>query len=315
MTTKSSAPALGGAQRPRDPRLWGALLGGDDRARANAARALQALDQDRWYAQQLLGVLPELQLWGRTRAGDALAWLGDPRFSPPYFLPEMIRVPGGRLVMGSDDYADEYPVHHVDAAPFSLAQHPVTHAAYAMFVRTTRHRRPASWRWRRMSPEQANQPVTFVSARDAEAYCAWLSAETGYHYRLPAEAEWEMAARGADQARQYPWGESFEEGRANVWGENPLRRACAVGLLPEGRGPFGHDDLAGNVWEWCSSLYWPYPYRSDDGRETRGTSNERRVMRGGCWRGRPVSARCAARRGELPADSFATTGFRLARDE
>lgn len=315
MTTTHDAPALGGEHRQRDPRLWSALMGINDRARANAARALRATDQDRWYARQLLATLPELQPWGRTCAGDALALLGDPRFSPPYFVSEMICVPSSQLTMGSDMYLDEHPMHSIDVPPFSLAQHPVTNAAYAMFIRETRHRKPGSWRWGRMSPEQANRPVTFVSAKDSEAYCTWLSAETGYHYRLPTESEWELAARGGESTRQYPWGDDYEVGRANVWDENPLRRICAVGLYPEGRGPFGHDDLVGNVWEWCSSLYWPYPYRADDGRETHGTSGERRVMRGGCWRGRPVSARCAARRGELPADSFATVGFRLARDE
>lgn len=312
---KNDAPALGGERRRRDPRLWGALLGNSDRQRANAARVLRATEQERWYAHQLLRALPELQPWSRARAGDALALLGDPRFSPPYFLPEMIRVPGGELMMGSEEFADEYPVHHVKTKPFALAQYPVIQAAYAAFIQATGYRKPSSWAWGRMAPVQANQPVTFVSARDADAYCAWLSTETGYHYRLPTEAEWELAAKGPESHRRYPWGNEYQEGCANVWGENPLRRVCAVGLFPEGRGPFNHDDLAGNVWEWCSSLYWPYPYRADDGREAPGPSDEKRVMRGGCWRGRPVSARCAARRGEPPSDSFITTGFRLARDE
>ena len=199
-------------------------------------------------------------------------------------------------------------------AGFALAQHPVTQAAYHAFVEATGHRRPLGWR--RKGPDEAllNAPVVYVSARDAEAYCRWLSAETGHHYRLPSEAEWVLAARGAREARAYPWGDAFDDRCANAWTDAPIGRLCAVGLFEEGRGPGGHDDLAGNVWEWCSSLCWPYPYRANDGREDPGADSEPRVMHGGSWRSRPFSLRCAARQGELPADSFEVVGFRLARD-
>jgi iron(II)-dependent oxidoreductase len=310
----SDAPGLGGDRRERDSRLWGALLGPHAERRIEAARTIRATEAERWYAQQVLATLPTLPAWQRAHAGDALALLGDPRFASRYLLSEMIRVPEGVAILGSSDFPDERPVHRVQVGAFALAQFPVTHAAYAVFVEATGFRKPGSWRRGRPAPEQANQPVTFVSARDAEAYCAWLSLDMGYRYRLPSEAEWVMAARGLEDTRVYPWGDDWTEGRANVWERAPHKRVCAVGLFPEGRGPFGHCDLAGNVWEWCSSLYWRYPYRADDGREDPG-SGEPRVMHGGCWRSRALSVRCAARQGELPTDSFATVGFRLAWDE
>ncbi len=306
------APAMG-ASRERNPRLWGALLGPDDRRRREAARTILALEAEHEYARDLLAVLPTLAPRQRAAAGEALSLLGDIRFSPPYYLSEMIYVPGGTVLLGSEEYPDEYPPHAVEVTGFTLAQHPVTQAAYQVFVEATGHRRPRGWGRRGPDDAQRNMPVVHVSARDAEAYCRWLSVETGHSYRLSTETEWVLAARGAGGARIYPWGDAFEVGCANAWTRQPLERLCAVGLFPAGRGPYGHDDLAGNVWEWCSSLFWAYPYRADDGREDPG-SDEPRVMHGGSWRSRPLSVRCSARQGEPPTDSFDVVGFRLARD-
>lgn len=308
------SPSLGGHRRERDPRLWGALLGNDPRRREQVARTIQALESETEYARQLVATLPDLQSWQRANAGDALALLGDPRFTGPYYLSEMIFIPAGRAVLGDRNYPNEHPVHVVEVEGFALAQYPITQAAYAHFVAQTGYRPPRNWRRKRPHPVSLNQPVTHVSARDAEAFCAWLSRETGYNYRLPTEAEWVLAARGAESRRTYPWGDQYEAGCANSWGRDPLRRVTAVGLFPEGDAPFGHADISGNVWEWCSSLYWPYPYRRDDGREDPGTDRDKRVMHGGSWRSRPSSVRCSARQGEPPTDSFAVVGFRVARD-
>jgi formylglycine-generating enzyme required for sulfatase activity len=308
-----TVPVMGSPHTDRDPRLWGALLGKDADRRSEAARTIRALELEPGYARQLLDALPNLQGWQRANAGDALALLGDPRFSPPYCLSEMIALPAGEVFLGSDDQREERPLHPVGVAGFALSQFPVTQAAYAVFVDRTGHRSPRGWSRGRPQPEQVNAPVVWVSARDAEAYCAWLSRETGSCYRLPTEAEWVMAARGPAGSRTYPWGEEFDDLCANAWGRRPLERLCAVGLFPAGRGPLGHHDLAGNVWEWCSSLYWPYPYRADDGREDR-LAEDPRAMHGGSWRSKPVSIRCAARQGEPPTDSFEVVGFRIARE-
>lgn len=297
-----------------DLRLWGALLGTNPDRRSEAARTVRALEQELGYTHQILAALPDLQTWQRANAGHALALLGDPRFSPPHFLSEMIAVPSGEVILGSGDYREERPRHTAWVGAFSLSQFQVTQVAYAVFVGGTGHRNPRGWDHRGPHPEQMNAPVVCVSARDAEAYCAWLSSETGDHYRLPTEAEWVMAARGPADKRIYPWGDVFDDLRANAWSQRSIGRLCAVGLFPNGRGPLGHEDLAGNVWEWCSSLYWPYPYRVDDGRED-STSDDPRAMHGGSWRNKPVSIRCSARQGEPPADSFEVVGFRIARSD
>lgn len=311
--SSSDLPSLGGARRERDPQLWAALLGNDPQRRADAVRTITALEQEMWYARQLLEVLGTLAPARRARAGDAIALLGDFRFVSPFFMSEMLFVPAGEVLLGSHEYREEQPPHVTPVGGFALAQFPVTQAAYAAFVADTRHTAPRGWRHGAPSPEQRNAPVTGVSARDAEAYCRWLSAHTGFRYRLPTEPEWVLAARSSQDRRQFPWGEHYDSDRANVWGSDAPQRLCAVGLFPRGASPYGHQDLAGNIWEWCSSLYWPYPYHALDGRED-PQSNELRVMHGGSWRSRPISARCAARQGEPPTDRLDVVGFRIARD-
>ena len=101
------------------------------------------------------------------------------------------------------------------------------------------------------------QPVVGVCWYEARAYCAWLSAQTGQPFRLPTEAEWEAAARGRTGQR-YAYGDAFDATLCNAF-ESHVRRTTPVGVFPGGETPDGLIDMAGNTWDWTSSLFQPYP--------------------------------------------------------
>lgn len=150
-----------------------------------------------------------------------------------------------------------------------------------------------------------HHPVTETTWAAAAAYCAWRGA------RLPTEAEWEAAARGT-QARVYPWGDAPPTRELAT-----IRRAAGdtlpVGSAPRGATPEGVLDLAGSLAEWTSSLYLPYPYRADDGREQPQAEGER-VTRGGdyVYQSEPEHLVGWHRRGfsRAPASGHRHIGFR-----
>jgi formylglycine-generating enzyme required for sulfatase activity len=125
------------------------------------------------------------------------------------------------------------------------------------------------------------QPVVGICWYEARAYCAWLSAQTGQTFRLPTEVEWEAAARGR-QGRRYAFGNDFDPKYCNTL-ETHIRRATPIGVFPGGKTPEGVQDMTGNVWEWTSSAYKPYPYNAVDGREEVMIPAARRAVRGGAW--------------------------------
>lgn len=224
----------------------------------------------------------------------------------------LIHIPAGSFVMGGQVHRDESPRHEVALPPFSIAKTPVTNAQYRRFVAATGHAGVADWA--RCARDWGDAcPVVNVSWHDARAYAAWAG------MRLPTEAEWECAARGAD-GREYPWGMAWDASRCrgSVGGDlRSAERPAPVGSYPQGASPFGCLDMAGNVVEWCSSRYNPYPYRGDDGRELLDTPDgDRRVLRGGAWvYTNPDDFRCARRGWDVPEiGSCDGWGFRLARD-
>lgn len=223
-------------------------------------------------------------------------------------LPEMVYVPAGWFLMGSDKrkdpqaYERELPQHWVWLDAYWIGKYPITNAQYAAFVRATGHRAPPRWEDGRIPAGKELHPVVHVIEHDARAYCNWLSKYTRRSYRLPSEAEWEKAARGTD-GRIYPWGNQPPHAQlCNI--EKGVRHTTPVGAYPAGASPYGALDMAGNVWEWTNSLWgengeaptFRYPYDAKDGREqSDAPDSTRRVLRGGSVSSGADLARCAFR--------------------
>jgi formylglycine-generating enzyme required for sulfatase activity len=222
---------------------------------------------------------------------------------------EMIYIPAGEFLMGSEKYDSEKPPHEVYLESFYIGRYPVTNVRYKEFVAAAEHRSPRRWEARTYREGEENHPVRYVSWRDAMAYCSWLREETGEEIRLPTEAEWEKAARGTD-ARKYPWGDGFDKLKCNS-SESGIGDTTPVGKYsPHGDSPYGVADMAGNVWEWCSSLYMDYPYNPDDGREDLEAEGSR-VLRGGAWSYDRYSVRVASRYGFAPSSFWYLAGLRV----
>lgn len=259
----------------------------------------------------------------REKAGCILSRLGDPRdFEALAF------VPAGSFTMGSMSHPNSQPPHTISLSAFRIGVYPVVNKDYLAFTQDTGR----EW----LSPDGAdpvrqNAPATDLTWHDARAYCAWLttrwrsSGSIGpeEEVRLPTEPEWERAARGnqIEAGRDglvYPWGTTWREDAANSE-EAGFNSTCAVGLFPKGRSPYGCYDMAGHVWEWCTTLwgedmatpsFW-YPWREDD-REALGAPEQiRRVLRGGCFSSPKIKANCTYRGSLEPSGFWRGNGFRV----
>jgi formylglycine-generating enzyme required for sulfatase activity len=230
------------------------------------------------------------------------------------FEPEMVLIPAGDFLMGSDPTKDkdaeeiEQPQHTLYLPDYHLAKTPLTNAQYAAFVQATGHEQPEHWKGGKPPSGKEDHPVVWVSWHDAVAYYRWLSEVTGRPYRLPSEAEWEKGARGTD-GRLWPWGNEWDAKRCNTI-ESGKGDTTPVGAYPQGASPYGLLDMAGNVWEWTRSVVKSYPYDPDDGREDLEAEGAR-VLRGGSWSNIQFYARCVERDWYYPDDSLDTFGFRL----
>lgn len=263
---------------------------------------------------------------------NAEGWEITPTPSSKAKLPELIRVPGGKFLMGTSDdnikqlqikesdwaydwsdndlFAAERPQHVVTLPAFEIAQYPVTNIEYHTFIWDSGHRIPRSWVGYTFPDDTENHPVVGVSKVDVEAYIQWLNNKTKMNFRLPTEAEWERAARG-DDGRIYPWGNTFDPWRCNT-AESVKKGTTQVGSYsPGGDSVCGVADMVGNVWEWTQSLFMPYPYRPNTNREEI-KPNGRYVVRGGAWYYTRKLARCAVREGVLSNHLSPSIGFRLA---
>lgn len=245
-----------------------------------------------------------------------------PFTNTPFIIPPIIEIPEGSFYMGSKSsdaqtFPDELPQCEIFLPKFSIGRFPVTVQEYACAVDAGVVPPPGKGRYRDILWEDQLQnldhPVVCVSWENAKEYIDWLNSMTYAlpgRWRLPTEAEWEKAARG-DDGRIYPWGNTWNESLANT-AETKPSYTTAINAFPDGISPFGLFDMAGNIFEWCSSNYYPYPYSITDGREDYH-SREDKCLRGGSWGSPFYCARCAFRNKNAPMLVDDLVGFRLAK--
>ncbi len=242
---------------------------------------------------------------------------------PPLDI-EWVTIAAGEILMGSDEskdemaFDDEMPQHRLHLPAYQIARHPITNAQYQVYVEATGRRAPEDWKNGEIPADKQNHPVVYVSWEEANAFCAWYSSAAGYVMRLPSEAEWEKAARGAD-GRIWPWGnEAPTKDRCNFAGN--IGGTTPVGAYPQGASPYGVLDMAGNVWEWTLSMWgediqkpqYGYPYEAQDGRENiEAPVSVYRILRGGSWSNIDFCVRCAVRVGISPRSRYGNVGFRV----
>lgn len=259
----------------------------------------------------------------------------------------MVRVEGGTVRLGTDDrsaaYDNERPAHRVDLASFWIDVHPVSNRAYADFVEAGGYGLDGVWSeagraWRdheglvapkywarsgegwterfmdRVVPLDPERPVCHVCYYEAEAFARWAGK------RLPTEFEWETAASwdpDAGRATLFPWGdEAPTPSHANL--DALLFETTPMGAYPDGRSHLGCWDMVGNVWEWTSSDFRPYPdYETFPYPEYSEVffGDEYKVLRGGAWATRFGAIRNTFRNWDYPIRRQIFSGFRCVRDD
>jgi formylglycine-generating enzyme required for sulfatase activity len=224
---------------------------------------------------------------------------------------EMVTIPGGPFLRGTVNGGfDEQPQRSLVLDTFSIDRFEVTNHQYQQFVMATEHRKPgppsryAKSIGRMRGP---NQPVVYVSWDDANEYCRWKGK------RLPTEAEWEKAMRGAD-GRLWPWGDQEKPNGAN-WArvQDGYEVTARVGTFQSDRSPYGVMDGAGNAMEWVADWYQEAYYKDSPENNPPGPEyGTYRVMRGGAYTTTGVDLRITSRSKMVPDFRDETIGFRCA---
>ena len=228
----------------------------------------------------------------------------------------MVDVPEGSFIRGSaaeDGRADERPRRTIYLSGFMIDKYEVTNARYLKFIAATGHKEPFNVYGTGSLFETKgieNLPVVQVTWHDAADYCQWAGK------RLPTEAEWEKAARGAD-GRSYPWGNKAPSARHVNFDRDwvAIGTLLPVGSLPDGASPYGVHDMSGNAREWVQDWYAEDYYRIAPDRNPMGPETGLlKVIRGGSWHSFEPDVRTAARGKGGFALKTHGTGFRCARD-
>jgi iron(II)-dependent oxidoreductase len=237
--------------------------------------------------------------------------------SPTGIGGDMCGVPAGAFMMGCNSDVDteceqtERPYHSVAVPAFRIDQYEVTTSQYKECVTADvcEDEGTSGTACNYGFPERGIHPMNCVSWYQAKAYCDWA------RKRLPTEAEWEKAARGAD-GRKYPWGDDpFDCARARAdWLNCGNSSTGSVGSMPGGSSACGAEDMAGNVWEWVEDI-WHYNY---EGAPADGSAwladGSQRVHRGGSWKTPSSFLRTSSRGADPPTgpDRNNESGFRCA---
>lgn len=243
---------------------------------------------------------------------------------------EMVRIPAGWFLMGSDRKADrmarrpELPEHRVYLDAYEIDKYEVSALQFLRFVLATHGQPLIDWKYDggNFQETMAHHPVMHVTWFEADAYCRWAGK------RLPTEAEWEKAARGED-GRRYPWGDQSAGlsranfGRRQLSGpvrDRPERLQLyppiiAVDKYENAVSPYGVHQMAGNVAEWVADWYDPAYYRSGPDHNPQGPKGgTHRAFRGGGWIDSTPMVRAAQRNGADPETRRNWLGFRCAKD-
>ncbi len=224
----------------------------------------------------------------------------------------MVLIEEGKVTLGAvegDGMAqdDETPAVEVRVGSFYIDLHEVTNAQYGKFLSETNY--PGTPEYFDVEElADPSQPVVGINWTDANAYAQWAAK------RLPTEAEWELAAQGAD-GNIFPWGEAFGEDLcANS--ENSDTPA-PIASFEGGKSGFGVHDMAGNVWEWCADWYdWDLLKKQTAGEPyvAPPPGEELKSIRGGSWKSNPADLRCSNRFGMMPTAKTDDIGFRCVSD-
>ncbi|MGV9291153.1 ergothioneine biosynthesis protein EgtB [Streptomyces sp. NPDC003719] len=281
----------------------------------------------------------------QLRRGPQALTAPDPEPVPLFTGPAEVLVPGGPFTMGTSDEPwaldNERPAHRRQVAPFLIDTTPVTNAAYQAFIEDGGYSDPRWWApegwdhirrqsitaplfWRRDGGQwlrrrfgvtevvPPDEPVVHVCWYEADAWARWAGR------RLPTEAEWEKAARydpAGDRSMRYPWGDDDPGPEHANLGQRHLRPAPA-GSYPAGESPLGVRQLIGDVWEWTSSDFAPYPgFRAFPYREYSEVffGSDHKVLRGGSFAVDAVACRGTFRNWDYPIRRQIFSGFRTAR--
>ena len=219
--------------------------------------------------------------------------------------PEMVDIPAGSFMMGSDSgtldaSSDEQPRHNVQVAAFSLGKYEVTQGQW----RAVMGANPSYF------PNCGDDcPVEQVSYDDIQGFISRLnSQQTGQRYRLPTEAEWEYACRAGGMETYCG---SNNVGAVAWYGGNSSNTTHRVGQKQANA--WGLYDMSGNVWEWTCSAYTEQGYTGSE-KVCNNDASSRRAFRGGSWINVPAYVRSAYRGGDIPSLRNLNLGFRLAQD-